>query len=824
MRVLRARTHVISSATAGLLLLAQSWVRYFVTGQSVLGRDTDNASFWHAATIDHRKKPIERLTGPLWQRLARRWVLIGMPVFLSGFVFPLSWTVSTAYALAPNRTRADVPPIFAVDWIRWAAVWEVAAVAASLGWAVRFAVVSLRDRKRTNEFVYPAWQAACGTLGIVYHRRDARRMVILPDDFEPTSEVDEPSGHRFFTAWAYRLADRRRLAAEVARIAADAAAEEAAAQPSDITPATTTTELATVGPVVRSVLSRVGAFRAEKSEDEPGGRVEEPPVRINLPPGKGSAATQQKALLTSLGNVLGMPDPLAKWFLRGRHPYVELRPRRLPPPAVLFAGVKRHFEATDIDHPVIGLAPGNHVETIDYANNSPHVLVSGGSGTGKSVLLKCIHAQRMHHGAGLIVLDYKRVSHRWAHNLPGCIYAWKIEHIHDVAVLAGLELERRIANVLPAGDDTDVDLVQFRTIDVLVEEINSLTPQLQSYWASIRETGDPTESPAISAIKRTVNMGREYSMHVHVGAQRGSANIFGSNGGDIRESFQTRLLAKWTAQTWKMLAGGLPFQRCPSGTRGIWAALGDEGAVIVRTPFLTNAQAREWAMSGIECPVTPLGELPSDVRPVPGPVLPELVSLSKALDHLPGPALKIDAIRKAAQRPGFPLPVGELGPAKTYDLEALIAWKMARDEARQLDDQFSLPAAGRGGRGSGKVYRFDCLDEATGAVVCGYVGQTRRTLAEREREHRGDKPWSDLIVGAITLVWESEEVSDADLDAIERRYILDLKPLYNVEHQLGAPHAVPKWEQIEARQVRNAGRGLPVWIPIDVFNQGRSTR
>ena len=53
-KVLRSRTHVISSTTAALLWGVTAWWRYFVTGQSVLGRRTDNATFWHAATKDYR--------------------------------------------------------------------------------------------------------------------------------------------------------------------------------------------------------------------------------------------------------------------------------------------------------------------------------------------------------------------------------------------------------------------------------------------------------------------------------------------------------------------------------------------------------------------------------------------------------------------------------------------------------------------------------------------------------------------------------------------------------------------------------------------------
>jgi hypothetical protein len=118
------------------------------------------------------------------------------------------------------------------------------------------------------------------------------------------------------------------------------------------------------------------------------------------------------------------------------------------------------------------------------------------------------------------------------------------------------------------------------------------------------------------------------------------------------------------------------------------------------------------------------------------------------------------------------------------------------------------------------VYVADTLHPASGAVEVGYVGQTRRTLAEREAEHRGDKPWGDLIVGSFRIVWEGEP-TDEELDEIERQFIRRLLPRYNVAGQIGMRHAVPKWEQVDARHRRDDELGRPRWVPIDVYNGER---
>jgi hypothetical protein len=805
--------------------------RYFLTGLPLSGKRQDNATMFRAATKDYRDAPTSKLSGPRWHRLARRWALLGVPALL-GLAALAAWMIQTVYTwmaggsgivildLAWTRLAlGPLPPWVSWPWLRVLEGWWAAGLLGLGVWQLGRLVWQLGKGRqgRASEFVYPTWQAACQVLGVTYVRWDARRNVVLPDGFTPDAKIREPGAHSRLARWTglAKLQDARALR-RLEKERAKAESEELEE---------TEEEPVGTGLMIAAALKPRPVVRKVDLEPAPSNvTVLDPPVRIYVPPGKCANVKAQAALLVAVGSVLGMPDPKAAWQLQGKRPYVELRPNRMPPPVVTFAAVRRHFEATDIDHPVIGLAAGNRPVTIDYLNNSPHVMASGGSGTGKSVLLKDLLCQRMHFGAYLVVLDYKRVSHRWAHQLPGCRYAWRIEELHHVAIECGALLEQRIENVLPDNDDTTVDLVEFPVVDILVEEINSLTPQLQTYWAEVRSPQDPAQSPAILAIKRIVNMGREYRMHVHICAQRASANVFGANGGDIRESFQTRLMARWTIQTWKMLAGGLPYQRCPSAGRGIWARVqGDDGVEIVRTPFLSNDEARSWAMSGT--PISPdvLDEAGSTMipgwsspPPATAPALPQRTTLSESLSRLPGPPMTLKALRNAKDRgQDFPEPVEFASGANMYDLDELVCWKIERDRRLGLEIVPATPT-----HRPWVVYRFDVLYK--GEVVCGYVGQTTRTLGQREEEHRGDKPWADLIVGSPSVVWVSETCTQDDLDTQELAAIRDLKPLFNYQGQEGAKHAIPKWTQEEERQARNRSKGLGAWKPVDVYGGRKS--
>lgn len=423
-------------------------------------------------------------------------------------------------------------------------------------------------------------------------------------------------------------------------------------------------------------------------------------VRIYLPPVPLDPGTK-KRVEANVGARLGMPNPVATWQEAGGRAFVDLMPAALPPARLTYADVKDAIEEATLERPLVGMANGRVLHYADLDNESPHVGVSGGSGAGKSTALRLILAQRLRHGTGLITLDFKKWSHDWAHGLPAnrVIYRHEVDEIHEACVAIGDELIRRKS--LATREELDAQ----RTIDVLVEEVNSLIPLLRAYWTQMKAeikwankaalqddphadvTEPPVASPAILALEMLINMGREFHMHAWYAGQRLSAGVFGANGGDKRSSFQTILLGKWDKNSWKMLAGGVPFVVCPGGPRGIWALVQGGESTVLRVPFLTVHEARTLALSGPE-PASPV--LPGYGHP--GPVLDmstdkvsvedRRVRLSEAVSLLPGQRTTVNALRMAVkQDQAFPEPLERGGPGRAdlYSLAALTAWKERRD-------------------------------------------------------------------------------------------------------------------------------------------------
>jgi hypothetical protein len=445
------------------------------------------------------------------------------------------------------------------------------------------------------------------------------------------------------------------------------------------------------------------------------GQQERLAARVTIPPGTALSVALKRKIVENVGARLGIPAPVsADWREAGTDVCVELYAAPLPPAAVTWADLRSAIAEAADDTVIVGRKTGGHLVSVSLTEDSPHFLMSGAAGTGKTVLGRVFMVQRAIKGDGLVILDPKRFSHwRWAGGgkLPRdrVIYAYRDADLHEAWMAVGEEIKRRIE--LPEDE-----LEKQRRVFVVVEEANVQTKKLIRYWRGVRkelmlaakqaqaddgpfEVADldpPVQSPAVVAMQESVCMGREIKIHVVVMAQRASASVFGGNGGDIRESFQGgRFIARWDRKLWKMLVDTLTYVACPTGPRGIWGLAQGEEFHIFRVPWLSEADAlAEVLDSGpVHGPVLGAQGGHGQVDSTATPAISSAVTLAMALDSLPGQsgpaALSLDGLRTASRRPGFPAPLAKVDGTeygrtepRLYDLEELIQW---RELARQID-------------------------------------------------------------------------------------------------------------------------------------------
>lgn len=308
----------------------------------------------------------------------------------------------------------------------------------------------------------------------------------------------------------------------------------------------------------------------------------------------------QRNAVKAIERRLGMRDMTYDYQLQGNAPRLVLTAPALPPEFVSFSDLLLPLEQAAEYTFVLGMA-GKEMLSISLKEDSPHIALSAGSGAGKSVLIRALIAQALHWGWSVLIFDWKGESQEWAEGLPGVRYFRSIEALHDGCVSVGEEIEHRRLN---RGDERSKMLI-------VSEEWGVTAPLLTEYWNTLRSTAEPEEkrtmplrSPANSAIMKLNFTGRSLGMCQLLVAQRFSARVTNGNA-DLRESFTTILMSRWKAQTFKMLAPDVkPIPR--KLTRpGQWLAVTGDEAVKFQALYLTEDEAREWAMSGEMSPASP---------------------------------------------------------------------------------------------------------------------------------------------------------------------------------------------------------------------------
>ncbi|MFK0182115.1 pRL2-11 [Streptomyces xanthochromogenes] len=388
-------------------------------------------------------------------------------------------------------------------------------------------------------------------------------------------------------------------------------------------------------------------------------------IRVDVP---GRLDFSKDLVADIITTKLALEGVTFSWHLAGRETYLTVKKTRKPPAKAVFKDpkIREIVAAAKESAPVIGIGSAGRIVTVDLDAESPHILVNASTGGGKSVTLRCIACQMLHHGSLVFVLDTKRISHPWASGLPGVTYCRDIADIHDQLIALGLEGRRRTRVADALGIDADPKDIGPRIL-ILLEEVNATMKQLARYWEKTRESGDPKVSPAVDALNEILYMGRQLRMHVLLVAQSATARALG--GPEVREQFSTRILARYSVNAWRMLAPEV--HPAPKSTKHPGRAQVVSGGSARETQilFFTEAEAREWATTG-SSPAVPRAGLPGQAGPVP---------LHKE------PADPLPALSVPGTAPDIEAPVAEPSPAPALEPDATPATSMVTPA--DVDDQ-----------------------------------------------------------------------------------------------------------------------------------------
>jgi hypothetical protein len=402
----------------------------------------------------------------------------------------------------------------------------------------------------------------------------------------------------------------------------------------------------------------------------------------------------------------------ADWSqLHGKNPQVTFNLAQPPPGYVSFADIRPHADAAEEHEIVLGIGRKGVVGKVSVDSDSPHIGLSMGSGDGKSVTARNAASQLAHHGALIAVLDTKFVSQHWAAGLRNVAYARTPEEIHELALWLADEVDRRKKLALYHADvEGIVHANPGSRIVAILEELNATQGELSAYWKSI---GGKGRSPAVAALDKVSNIGRQVLVNLVYIGQRLSAKAVSGGSGDARENLGVLLMSNPAASTWKMLVGDRHALPAATDVQGRLQVVMAKTVLEIQGAYVTGQQARDYATSGIvavapdDMPcvggLAPVGtperaaqdvpDIPAiegnrpDLHvvpdsPGPAPRPPRITIPEAVAEGISGPTY--DAVRKALSRTlNPPEPVGRRGNADEYDRVEWCDWEELRRQPRK---------------------------------------------------------------------------------------------------------------------------------------------
>jgi len=209
--------------------------------------------------------------------------------------------------------------------------------------------------------------------------------------------------------------------------------------------------------------------------------------------------------------------------------------------------------------PLLGVDGTGEPITFDLDTDSPNVLIQGGPGAGKSVTARSVFAQALSHGAEGVILDVKRISHKWAYDHSHIHYAKDLPAIGNALVHIGREVHRR-NEVAEKYHGPVEDAPVGPRIIVLAEELNAT---MKSLIALSRRIPKGAYS-AMDALWDILLMGRAAKVHVIGVMQFPDFRILDQA---MIECFTVRCMSRYTKSAWTKIAwdAGLP-QPAPAQT------------------------------------------------------------------------------------------------------------------------------------------------------------------------------------------------------------------------------------------------------------------
>jgi hypothetical protein len=299
-----------------------------------------------------------------------------------------------------------------------------------------------------------------------------------------------------------------------------------------------------------------------------------------------------------------------KWTTAHDHLHNELIYIRQAPPTTLPASYK-YPDTGSIDHIPVAVDANSRDIVADLTSQSPHVLVAGSTGGGKTTTVTVLIAHVAARGGLVSICDPKMVGYQKTfeglHNVQVSVPNLD-DGVEDMIMMVAefyFEMRTRYAYMREHKLTELTDHAQFPTRVLAIDEMGSFVSMIKEHWQNARRRGDPPKPPTLDTLQKILWQGRMARCHIICAVQQANVDAIGGSGSsDMREMYGLRIFCGSPgAHGGRLLFGtdDIPQVNAVLGEevkgRGLISREGGD-VIAVQLAFLPRADARRIAHRG----------------------------------------------------------------------------------------------------------------------------------------------------------------------------------------------------------------------------------
>ncbi len=278
----------------------------------------------------------------------------------------------------------------------------------------------------------------------------------------------------------------------------------------------------------------------------------------------------------------------ARWDLEGDKVVFEVRPdmpdlvlHEVKPAAPLTHAAYKGFKIP------IGVDEDGGIQHWHPAV-SPHCLVIGGTGSGKTSFQHTVLTHLAHAHWRVWVLDGKRIEFagfRDWHNVE--LVGARVEHQVRMLHAAHELMEQRYSQL----ENGTARLEDFDPLALIIDEYATFKARVQRWYKTVKPKGAPAQAPVLDLLSDLARLARSAKIHMLLGLQRPDVEFLG---GEMRDNFGARvsfgrLSPQGANMMWDSFVVGVAI---PRNKRGRGVTLNNESTPVEIQAFYTPDPAK----------------------------------------------------------------------------------------------------------------------------------------------------------------------------------------------------------------------------------------